>query len=438
MGVFFIIGFAFISVWLVIILFSRQKTEGMYYERVRKSENDKENSGFSDYLNMVNADGWGKKYAVELSLSDEEKALFNYIGENVYYGVLCVGVLRRESILLFLSVLRKNAIKPDSFKKALAMFHYGAFFLAKKYIYVLFSESVISDIRSELSIKEMSDIRKEVKGWRGLTSDEEKAFFSEDTERWKYFFNRLVDNYTDCELFYRQVVFLESLNESGRVKEYIYSKAYRSLIKKEKGKKDKIIVLKLYIHYLDLVLKAGRDKYYKISNANMKKLFSTEDQKNAFNCIIEQFISSKDIGRAFEDAENLFIIKKKKILLDDSLINSARSDLNKVVNLLYNYLDDEDDNTLSESVDNQDNFSFNRDIVYIDFLRLFIDSGYKLSRQDVELFAQKKGVFPDSLTDGLNERLYEETDDFVIEEDENGFILNKSYSPVFRSLISIN
>jgi len=417
-----------IVVLCIIFLFFNEKRE----VHIDKKDHD---SPLTDNFLEPNKDkGWGVDYSQEFGLSVIEKNILNYIGENVYYQVLRLYVLRVEGIKLFLNILRQNLIKPDTYKKALDAFHYGTYFLARKYIYELFSDSLIADVRSGLSSKEMNEIRKAAKNWRDLSQDEEKAFFLEDSSRWKFFFDALVESCIDSIDFYEEIKLLVSLNDSVRIKENIYSKAYRLVLTKYK---DKDISLRLYMHYLQTALDSGSSKYYTISNLNRKRLFLSVEQEDEFDQIVENFIQERDLEKAFDKLSILYEIKKRKIELDSSAIESARTDLKSVVDLLEDYLDDYTDTVGYEQSKMNDSEIPERNIVFAKLLSLFIANEYKLSRQEIDLFAKQNGVFSDWLIEGINEEFYDRLDDFVIEEDNNSYILDRSYSSVFTEYISI-
>ncbi len=381
--------------------------------------------------------GWGSDFAKELGLSKIEIRILNYVSHNnsydrLYYRFFLTHMYyamsyRKKLVGFYIAFLRNSVYKDVKHEKFKDLFYYCNYVLREKYICGLPEKDTIDFLESVLPDVDKAEIRKLADTWDRLTEEEDKMLFRDDSGRWELFYNKLVENYSDGEAFYGAIVKLESMCITITSKRNIYYKAYRFAVDK-----DKLVSLRLYIHYLSIGSESETFKHLNISRSNQKILFANKVQKEKFDKIVGRFKRDGNISKALDNVDDVFKVKRKKIELDADKIQSARKDLNEVVNLLNEYLDEEEVSASQSDIAPVAVLS-EQDSVQSEFIQFFIDNGYKLSQQEIDIFANRKGVFKSQLIEGINEEFYEELDDLLIEEDGDCYILNENYYAAIKA-----
>lgn len=383
--------------------------------------------------------GWGSDYKTTLGLNNKESRILNFVSNHLgsfkFDRLLYVDFYKEELISLFVSTLRNldiNKIEKNKYQK---IFFYCDYILRKRYVCSLYSEDKIKKIEPYLSEQEKSVMRELSNQIRKLTLEEELLLFNRDIARRDMYYTKLTSEFSNANQFYEDIKRLESLNTTVSVKHNIYHKAYRFVIEK-----DKTIALKLYIHYLSI--NTGALKHSNISKSNQKILFEKESQQLEFETIVEKFKKDNDLQEALILIDDLFTIKRKKITLNDIAIKSAKEDLATVVDLLNNYLEDEEMDKNPElefirehpPIININNPTNKLTPIQTEFIELFISNSYQLTQVEIDNFANNNGLFKSQLIDGFNEQFYEQLDDLLIEEEEDVCILNKDYYEQITSI----
>jgi len=368
--------------------------------------------------------GWGTDYAAELGLTGKEKRILNYVSnEKKYDRFHYIDFYKFELANVYADALRKFASDHNTAKKYMSMFYFCDYSIKQRYSCKLPSSQEIVDFSLSLSDVEREEITLMGKKLRELKFDEEMKLYDEDSSRWNIFYDKLEEEYISADLFYEKLKILESLNHAISVKRGIYHKAYRFLIGK-----DRVLSLKLYMYYLSIKSESDTFKHYNISKSNQKILLPKDTERKRFEKIVADFKKDNDLEKALQQIDILFRLERRKIELDESAIKSARRDLSGVVTLLNEYLEDEEPSISAPPAVTEKENEATINSVQSEFIVHFIESGNQLSQQEIDIFANTKGVFKSQLVDELNEKFYDQLDDLLIEEDgEGNYIFNRSY-----------
>lgn len=374
--------------------------------------------------------GWGKEYKDVLGLTDEEQFLLNSLSrEAVFskykYNYDSIFFYRLEVVRTFISALRSLDYENRSNEKAKNICLYCDYLLSEKYLFQRYDNDVfeISKVNESLAEYEKIKIKELCQNARSFTDEEEKKLFIFDIKRRDYCYDRIIEEYEDSNQFYEDIKRLEALNEAFTVKRNFYYKAYRFMIEK-----DKLISLKLYIHYLSI--NPNSTTNLSISKPNLKKIFEKESQKINFEKIVDQFKVDKNLEKALFAVDNIFVVTRKRVNLNVDAINSATEDLNSVVEVLNKYLEDEVEEPIrvkEQEIEIKNTGKSEMSLIQTEFIDFFISKSYKLNNSEIDTFANSKGVFKSQLIDGFNEKYFDQLDDFLIEEVDDYFVLNKDY-----------
>lgn len=249
--------------------------------------------------------------------------------------------------------------------------------------------------------------------------------------RWK----AILKSYLESELiekpseFYEHVVLLGELNKDNPSVENIFFDASKAI-----AKIDKVIALKLYVYYVYYDMKSVYFDNKQLTKTVQRSLFVDEEQKADFEKIVNDFIVHKKLDVALEAIDGFYKAKKKRIKLNASKIAEVKDRHSNTVNVLNEYLQDDDEVVLEidvpedihkEDVSVNDNVSLSKK--ELEFIMLFPKSGFVLSTNDAELFAKNNGLFKSALLDNINEACYELLDDVLLEEDDEQIYLNEEY-----------
>jgi len=308
-------------------------------------------------------------------------------------------------------------------QKYLDMFYYCNLYLKRRFCCSLSSitPSSVVLLESVLTTNEKDQIKKVGENIRVLTQAEEKILFKEDNSRWEYLYEQFTLKYARSEQFYEDIVNLEHQIDTLNSKRSLYHKAYRFV-----ADKDRLVSLKIYLRYLNVKSESETFKHWNISKANQKILFTGEEQKKRFFHIVEVFKKDGDLEKALAETDGLLVKKKKEIFLDKSAIQTAREDLKEVVDLLGLYLEEEETVETKEDSPQQSRIS-GLGLPQSELIHLFTNNSYELNISDIDTFAEKNGKFAGQLINDINEFFYEILDDFLIEENNNKYILNQCY-----------
>jgi len=259
------------------------------------------------------------------------------------------------------------------------------------------------------------------------------------TTRWKIYFEKItgqastVDHAETFAALYR----LGELNSRNPSVEQVYYEA-----SKFAASIDKTEALKFYLHYVWADLNSTVIDNKQLNKTIQKKLFSTEDQLNIFQTIINNLVDSRNFPLALMEVENVYRAKRKTIKLSSEAIQRVQDQHSGTVDKLNEYLQDEEELlqiTVPKQVTQETAVTTAVPTAEIsptgialetfqkECLQLFTENNFSVGFAAIEIFAKSKAMFKNQLIDGINERCYELVDDMLIEETEDGYEINPDY-----------
>lgn len=261
----------------------------------------------------------------------------------------------------------------------------------------------------------------------------------QNTTRWKTRFEEIASNFNkNSKEFMNQIVELGKLNKDNPSVENIFFEASKFI-----AKYDQETALILYIYYLDYDLKSVTFDNKQLTKTIQKSLFKENVQLENFERIVNGFINDKDLEKALKSIPEVYAIKRKKIQLDKSLIKEVQQQHSGTVELLNEYLKDENSEDLEIKSDEQIEITINKsrteDTVSIyaeEFafkpihtltLEYFSKNNFSILQSEFEIFAKSNGAFRNQLIESINEICFDDLDDILIEEDEDYYTINNDY-----------
>ena len=267
---------------------------------------------------------------------------------------------------------------------------------------------------------------------------------TQNTTRWKIKFAELTTDYKDDgKQFVESVLKLGKLNIKNPAVENIFYEASKFI-----SKTDKVSSLILYIYYLHYDLKSVTFDNKQFTKTIQKSLFKTNEQLHDFQAIVSEFLNDKNLEKAVQKIPEIYVPKRKKIQLDNSIIKEVEQQHSGTVELLNEYLQDEyegETNTVKSQEISADEVKieitqttetiaasiFTNEIAFtplhLGTLELFYKNSLTVLQNDLEIFAKAKGAFKNQLIDSLNEICYEILDDVLIEEEDEYFVISENY-----------
>ena len=226
----------------------------------------------------------------------------------------------------------------------------------------------------------------------------------------------LINSYNnDAQCFYEKICQIDEAEVRVIVSREILLQAYRFLVSH-----NRTYSLMCYLQYLNVKTYSDTFKHKTIATKYNKLLFKNKEQKEYFDGICKQLLASKDIAKAIESLEKISIIKKK-IELNSDAIKEAGKEQSEIAKVLEQYLTGEEETTpykIELPVNGQPDTGL---------IELFVSNNFRLSKQEVMLYAQEKKLFPNQLIQKINEIHYEALDDLLIEEDDEHYLMSEEY-----------
>ncbi|KIC03301.1 hypothetical protein OA88_04465 [Flavobacterium sp. JRM] len=449
-------------------------------ERIRKEENYYDDYSGYDYLKL------GAQFRAKLDLSDQDVELLNKLWnpENNFFSIEFCGL---EVVKFYLYVVKKLEEKYekessslndelDKVADSIACKHYNYRKGSSNYKYSI--ETIVNELHSNI-FKYCENVVRENFGHKRklnvdlqYTSDsiteeynnrivlrlkkimqvylptinepDEKTdveLNAQNTTRWKIKFDELVSKYNnDSKAFTQKIINLGTQNKNNPSVENIFYEASKFI-----ASHDKETALSLYVYYIYYDLNSVKFDNKQLNITTQKNLFKTTEQLNDFQVIINHLVQDKDLEKALKSIPAVYAAKRKKIQLDRQAIQEVHDKHSGTVELLNEYLRDEEDIQEVEilHMDNEiflqiippseqiqtssfeDSINFTK--IQQEILDIFSKANLSILQADFEIVARSKGMFKNQLIESINEICYETLDDVLIEEDEEFYIINETY-----------
>ncbi|MDR2238135.1 MAG: hypothetical protein LBE92_18580 [Chryseobacterium sp.] len=265
-----------------------------------------------------------------------------------------------------------------------------------------------------------------------------------NTSRWKMKFDELRNHYSNPPAFEREIFRLAEVNIKNPSQDAIFYEASKFM-----AKHDKICALKLYIHYLDKDLDSSKSDRKQLTKSIQKNLFSTTEQIHDFERILSTFIRDRNLEAAIEKASQIYLPKRKKIVIDPDAVESVQKQHSGTVALLEEYLKDEPEpgsvltpdgnsagseeltinitNTQPEPPIRRYLEVLNLTEIQQEVLILFEKQSFNIPQSEMGTFLRSRNLFMGAVIDSINDVCYETLDDILIEEEDEYFTINTDY-----------
>lgn len=304
------------------------------------------------------------------------------------------------------------------------------------------------EAKTELETKILSKIRELLPSLISKVSAPDEATEIElnyhNTTRWKIKFEELTSSYNgNPKEFVDSINSLATLNKKIPAGKYIFFEASKFITKH-----DKETALILYVQYVFHV--HSDSKFASFGNTPFpkniqKSLFKTDEQLQDFEKIVSELINDKNLDKALKAVPKVYEVKRKKIKLDTISIREVKQQHFGTVELLNEYLKDDDENNISieevqiaddrelkieitpktEEIQNSINIAFTQ--IQTSTLDFFVKSNFSVLQSEFETFVKSKGLLKNQLIESLNDICYEHLDDILIEEDDEYYTINPDY-----------
>ncbi|SIS28312.1 TerB-C domain-containing protein [Chryseobacterium shigense] len=264
-----------------------------------------------------------------------------------------------------------------------------------------------------------------------------------NTGRWKTKFETIKEDYSNSIAFEREIFRLADVNVKNPSQDAIFFEASKFV-----AKYDKVCALRLYLHYFDKDLSNTKFDRKQLTKNIQKSLFATSEQLTDFEQILNEFITTRNLKAAMEKASQLYLPKRKKIVIDRDAVENVQRQHSGTVALLEEYLkDDEEENTAVKTDEqneegeltihithqNAENKAqkyleeLNLSEIQQEILDLFEKQSFNIPQSDMAVYLKSKNLFMGSTINSINDLCFETIDDVLIEEEDEYFTINTDY-----------
>jgi hypothetical protein len=256
-----------------------------------------------------------------------------------------------------------------------------------------------------------------------LTKKEKQRLFDANSDMALSRYEWLVNNFDfrEPEKFYTDICELGTyLSRHDVMGRKIFMQAHRFLA----GYDAAAYSLMCYLQYLNVKTPTPNFRHRSVAKELRPKLFRNKQQEKRFLDICDQLKRDKNPDRAIESARVLFRLSRRKIELNIPEIEDVSRKFEETSGLLGKYLDEEAEPDTGEI--------FSVPVILLSdhrnkLIKLFESNNFVLNKKEINTFAQKEGVFSESLIQQINETCYDELDDLLIEEAGDIYTLNSHY-----------
>lgn len=280
--------------------------------------------------------------------------------------------------------------------------------------------------------------------------DTELELNKQNPTRWKAKLNQIKHNIEidGLEFFSAKVHTLFAENGRNPSVENIFFEASKIV-----ASIDKIASLRFYLHYLHSDQQSDKIDDKQLGKTVQKGLFKNKVHEETFSAIVQQLKLDRNIEVAISKVESIYTPIRKKITLNHDMIKAVKEEDRSTVELLNNYLQDDDDPIEAEKnmelqssavlrdadmpleQAKRDSMAFNVTISneQRDLIAYFFEQGFCLSAEMLDAYCVARGRRRGFLVNSINEDCFEFLDDNLIEENEETYEMNDEY---YKILIS--
>jgi hypothetical protein len=267
---------------------------------------------------------------------------------------------------------------------------------------------------------------------------------AQNVNRWKVKFDYLTRTYNEKskEGFINGIYELGKSNKKNPAIENIFFEASKFI-----GTYDHAEALKFYIYYLYYDLKSEKIDNKQLAKTIQKKLFKTNEQLHAFEKVVAELVSTRNLEKALEDVVRTSQPIRKKVLLDKEAIKMVQKKDRNTVEVLNDYLQDEFENegmiVKAHEINTEEiELNIHKKEVEASFhcidgiilnksqeglMSLFAGKTLHLLASEVDEYCESNKIFKHQLIDSINEIFFEVLGDNLIEEEGDNYIINENY-----------
>jgi hypothetical protein len=264
-----------------------------------------------------------------------------------------------------------------------------------------------------------------------------------NTNRWRDKFAVITSDYTNAVAFEREIERLAEVNIKNPSLDDIYLEASKFI-----SSHDRNASLRLYLHYLEKDLQSKRFDRKPLTKSIQKNLFSTPEQFAQFEGIVNEFVLNRDLATAIKKLDTVYLPKRKKIVIDRSVIDRVQQLDSQTSKILGDLLADEEEpaglpdlsvtentgNIEFKMVDTVDSGKIRKYLPELnlndnqmDLLEYFEKNSLTILKSDLEEYLRSRHLFMNAAVESVNDQLYDTLDDILIEEEDDYLTINPEY-----------
>lgn len=448
------------------------------FEKLQVASYQYEN-GYSDY--DPDAYKLGKIYQKKLNLDKIEVAWLNkfWNPSNVFLSIEGCAIETVKQYILVLKELDKILIEENSSinkeenflkKKIIKLYKKDAYYneyydksyqnsRAEAEIYLAIFKRVENSVRESFGHKRKLTISSPIENFESRIGEKANSIIekfkgkikkpiqktqielnTQNVNRWKIEFANIKAAYKpeNIKETIKSISLLEKVNQKNPNIENVLFEASKLV-----AKQNKVLSLQYYIKYIHYDLGSKKIDNKQLTKTIQKSLFKTEEQLSDFRTIVDELNSDLNLKKALEAVSKIYIPKRKKIVLDKSEIKRAKQKHDGTVELLNQYLEDNEKNTDFNNLDNEEvsislktneesdslfiaELQFNE--VQKELILSFVEKSFQIQKEQVETLAIKNGLFKNQLIDSINEACFDFLEgEALIEEDGDNYVIEESF-----------
>lgn len=157
--------------------------------------------------------------------------------------------------------------------------------------------------------------------------------------------------------------------------------------------------------------------------------FNSMRCRNAYRTLKNLFFENKSESNSEIGGDQKIQLQmestRKKVELDEGNLEAERKRFKNTVQALDVLLAEDEDDMKDESTFKSSSLPFSN--WKKELFELFIQFDYCIDQENLTAFARQNNLMSNSMIDSINDEFFEFLDDCLIEENENGWIMNKDY-----------
>lgn len=219
---------------------------------------------------------------------------------------------------------------------------------------------------------------------------------------------------------------------------------------------NRLETLKCYLQYFAFAQKETKGKIKVLPTSITKKLFTKKEHGDRFVKIVAHLSQTGRLDIALEKVADVYKVERKKIQIDEAEINKINETHKETVEKLNVILTDEvveenaaesvlketpiieEEKSLDDIFGNREETDVDTKIefnaIHLDLFDLFKREKLSLTNEQISAFAKEKRKLKGQLINKINELFYEQYEDVLIENTEEGYTINEAYIDFVKNI----